>query len=294
MADNVTLNAMSGGTTVAADDISSVWHQRVKIQYGADGSATDVDVTTPVPVTLAQLEASKASVTGLSVVHKFGANPSVGVTEEDVWANGGAYPWPVTAETIQIKSGGNVNDDAAGTGAQAVTVEGLDGTWADASVTLTTAGAGASAASAGTFWRVFRAYNTDVGAYGGTNTGDIVIENTTATQVLANIKAGMGQSQMTMYTVPAGKTAYLAEINASVDSTKSIDLTMWQRRDADDVTTPFTGKRIVVKMTGLSGEVTRTFQSMPAFPAKTDLWWSAIIGSSTGAVEVSYDLYIVG
>lgn len=41
MADNVELNAGSGGATIAADDISSVWHQRVKISLGADGSATD-------------------------------------------------------------------------------------------------------------------------------------------------------------------------------------------------------------------------------------------------------------
>jgi hypothetical protein len=42
VADNITLNAGTGGATVAADDIASVWHQRVKISVGADGSATDM------------------------------------------------------------------------------------------------------------------------------------------------------------------------------------------------------------------------------------------------------------
>ena len=41
MADNVTLNSGTGGATLAADDITSVWYQRVKISLGADGSATD-------------------------------------------------------------------------------------------------------------------------------------------------------------------------------------------------------------------------------------------------------------
>jgi len=41
MADNVSITAGSG-TTIAADDISGVQHQRVKISVGADGSATDM------------------------------------------------------------------------------------------------------------------------------------------------------------------------------------------------------------------------------------------------------------
>lgn len=41
MADNTTLNAGSGGDTIASDDIGGVKHQRVKLSLGADGSATD-------------------------------------------------------------------------------------------------------------------------------------------------------------------------------------------------------------------------------------------------------------
>lgn len=41
MADNVVLNTGSGGDTIAADDISGIKHQRVKISVGADGVATD-------------------------------------------------------------------------------------------------------------------------------------------------------------------------------------------------------------------------------------------------------------
>lgn len=40
MADNVAITAGSG-TSIAADDISSVWYQRIKRSVGADGSATD-------------------------------------------------------------------------------------------------------------------------------------------------------------------------------------------------------------------------------------------------------------
>lgn len=49
MADNVAVTAGSG-TTIAADDISGVYFQRVKITVGADGTATDVSTAAPLPV----------------------------------------------------------------------------------------------------------------------------------------------------------------------------------------------------------------------------------------------------
>jgi hypothetical protein len=50
MADNVTLNTGSGGATLSTDDIAGVQVQRVKVQYGVDGAATDVSDTNPMPV----------------------------------------------------------------------------------------------------------------------------------------------------------------------------------------------------------------------------------------------------
>lgn len=50
MADNTELDAGSGGDVIATDDIGGVKHQRVKVEYGADGSATDVSSTNPLPV----------------------------------------------------------------------------------------------------------------------------------------------------------------------------------------------------------------------------------------------------
>ena len=48
MPDNVAITPGSGAT-VAADDISSVLYQRVKISHGADGSATDTSTASPLP-----------------------------------------------------------------------------------------------------------------------------------------------------------------------------------------------------------------------------------------------------
>jgi hypothetical protein len=55
MADNVAITA-GAGTTIAADDIAGVLHQRVKISQGADGSATDVSSAAPLNTLLTNLE----------------------------------------------------------------------------------------------------------------------------------------------------------------------------------------------------------------------------------------------
>lgn len=50
MADNTVLNQGAGGDIIATDDIGGVKHQRVKVQYGDNGSATDVSEANPLPV----------------------------------------------------------------------------------------------------------------------------------------------------------------------------------------------------------------------------------------------------
>lgn len=60
MADNTTLQSATlasppAGLIVATDQIGGVDHQRVKIEFGADGTATDVSAADPLPVTAASL-----------------------------------------------------------------------------------------------------------------------------------------------------------------------------------------------------------------------------------------------
>lgn len=49
MADNVAITAGTG-TAIAADDVSSVFYQKVKLDYGADGATAPVTAVTPLPI----------------------------------------------------------------------------------------------------------------------------------------------------------------------------------------------------------------------------------------------------
>ena len=240
------------------------------------------------------LAVARGNVSGVSMVGKFGNNPSIASGATEAITFSGAISWLTAATTVRVKAGGNAADTAAGAGAQQITIVGLDSSWNEVSETVATAGASASAATTATFIRVYRAYVGNVGTYTVSNTGNVTIENSAGGTDLITIQAARGQTQTTQYTVPLGKTAYLTSIFANVDSSKSCDLFMYQRQNADDVTTPFQGVRLITSFPGLLGTAVRNLQSYPSFPAKTDLWFTA--ENSVGAVSavgVRYELFLV-
>ena len=108
------------------------------------------------------IECAEGNTAGCRVVHKFGRNPSVGAAKEII-STLATYWQPIAAETVRVKAGGNANDTAAGSGCREITIEGLDGSWAEASEAEATAGASASTATTTTFIRVFRAYCSSMG-----------------------------------------------------------------------------------------------------------------------------------
>lgn len=110
MADNIAVTAGSG-TTIAADDIGGVLHQRVKISQGADGAATDVSAAAPLQVTLANTGANATP-----VVVDLGANNdvtitgTVAVTQSGTWdevgINDSGNSITVDNSTLSVVGGG--------------------------------------------------------------------------------------------------------------------------------------------------------------------------------------------
>lgn len=242
---------------------------------------------------------SAGTIANRSIVNKFGRSTSIGTTEAVIGRTNATFTGFLTAAaTVRVKAGGNANDTAAGSGAQNITVVGLDSSFVEQTDTLVTAGANASAASTISFIRVFRAYVSEggAGAYSdgvsGSNVGDIDIE-TSAGVLLVRIAATIGQTQLAAYTVPAGKTAYLMRISVSVPGSKTVTVRMFQRRNADDVTTPFSARRLIYSFAELSGEGIQDYPVYPSFPEKTDLWFTGQKDTAgTSAVNASFELIL--
>jgi hypothetical protein len=166
------------------------------------------------------LDIARGSISNSKIVHKFGANFDIdqGTDPESVWSGGGVYPWASlsSAQTIYCLS-----TDAGDT--TTLTIQGLDANYDEISETVTLTGTSAVTTS-NTFLRVFRM------TYDAINVGTITARTVSASgTVVAQIDAGYAQTLMAVYTVPAGFTAYLVALDATIDGTKTCQMLMYHR-----------------------------------------------------------------
>jgi len=226
------------------------------------------------------------------VVHKFGY-AVCSTTRTDISYGVPSVPWLTTAETLRVASGGNANDDIAGTGARTLTIEGLDENGAAISETIDLAGAAQSLPTAATFLREFRAYVATVGAYDGVNAGDITIETSTGTTVMV-VPAGLSQTFVATYSVPAGCKALLMGVYARVEGNKSADVTLW-RRNRYDVTAPGSTQpwRTFDRAVAVLGTLQAQFSPPMVFEEHTDIRMTGQTGTGTAEVEGRFTIVLV-
>ena len=133
---------------------------------------------------------------------RFGFNTTIDTNDvpEDIWSEGGEYPFPTAAATTTIESDSTDDDgDPAGDGAQTVYVSGLDTNYAEVEEIVTMNGTSAVTLS-NSYLRVHRCYVIASGA-DGTNAGNITVQH--GSTVIAAIPAGLGQTQAAVFTIPA-------------------------------------------------------------------------------------------
>jgi hypothetical protein len=161
-----------------------------------------------------ELNVSRGKVRGAFHIIKFGENLDIDGSMETIWDGGGLYTYLTAAAVVTVTSTDG-DDAAAGTGARTVTVEGLDANYNQVSETLTVGGSAGSVE----FFRVFRAFVASSGS-SGTNEGTISITSgaTTLAQILtvgSPTSTGLGQTFMSIYTVPAGYTGFIYQWDLS-------------------------------------------------------------------------------
>jgi hypothetical protein len=170
-------------------------------------------------------------VKGHASVFKFGHNANATTTLSEIW-EGGAYPWPTSAAQLTVSSS-SAEDASGGTGVYQVYIEGLDDDYLEISETITIAGQ-TPVTMVNSYYRVFRMWVTGTPGSNGTNVGDIYIGTGTVTAGVpatyyAKISADEGQTQMLVYTVPAGKSAVIMYAQVSPDSSKGLQVSLFLR-----------------------------------------------------------------
>jgi len=161
-----------------------------------------------------ELNVSRGKVRGAFHIIKFGENLDIDSNMETIWDGGGLYTYLTSAGVLTVTSTDG-DDAAAGTGARTVTVDGLDANYNQVSETLTVGGSAGSVE----FFRVFRAFVASSGS-SGTNEGTISIASgaTTLAQIIkvgTGQGTGLGQTLMSIYSIPAGYTGFIYQWDVS-------------------------------------------------------------------------------
>ena len=163
-----------------------------------------------------ELQVARGQVALHYPIELFGYSTAVGSTAlgpcwEGLTQSGGAYAYPSSAVQMTLVS--------TTTDTQNVLVMGLDANYNLLSETITLNGT-TNVTTVNSYLRINGLYITN-----GINAGTITCKNNSV--LYAQINIGIGQSQMSIYTVPKGYTFYLSYVqaNASIGFTSSTYMT---------------------------------------------------------------------
>lgn len=236
-----------------------------------------------------ELQVSKGQVAGATALYKFGFNPDIDGTEETVWSQGGDVVWPAAAFTAFISSSSTA-DTSAGTGAQTVTIEGLDENYATQSVTVDMNGQTQVQVGDASGWiRINRAFVVTAGS-GGTAAGTVYIAATGVSSgvptgtIYASITDG-NQTQMAVYTVPASHTLYLDDLIFTAAISQANNYATVKLNTRDFGSNVFRTKFINVLQ---SNELIIDFEFPLAIPEKTDIECRAVTSNTNNQIGASF------
>ena len=223
------------------------------------------------------LQVSRGLIAGHKRVFKFGYNGDIDDSEETIWDVGGLYAYPASAVTMTATSSSGATDEDV-----EVTIQGLDASYNELSETVTLDASG-TATTTGSFLRVYRAFV----ASGTASAGNITIANGGTTY--AYVSSADQQTLMALWTVPAGYTAYLFQIDTTaftVQNNKVATIRM--------ITRELNGVfRTQQKFDLFEGSYHQDITCPQPIPEKTDIEFRAIADSSNADLRVSTTFDII-
>ena len=161
------------------------------------------------------LQVARNQIDGHVGLQIFGYSTAIGSTAQGpMWEgqtlSGGFYTPPAAAAPLVL-----VSDSATDNTTRSVVIEGLDASYAPITETIALNGT-SNVTTTKSFLRI-----NQMSMFNSTNTGNITAS--ISSTVYAKINAGVGQTQMSIYTVPAGYTLYISYVqyDASIGFTSS-------------------------------------------------------------------------
>jgi hypothetical protein len=233
------------------------------------------------------LAISRGHSQGYRTLYKFGYNPDVDTQEETVWGNAGDYIWLDSAVTMFVSST-SANDSGTGIGARTILIQGLDEDYNEIEETITLNGQ-TQVATQLSYLRIYRSFVTLAGSNEGTS-GVIYIGSSGATggvpnsSVYASISVG-NQTQIAAYTVPAGYTLYIDEINFTAAVSQAQKLVHCKFNSRDYESNVFRTRFVQVIQ---SNQLIQSFKYPQEFTEKTDLECRVSTDTTNTAIGASF------
>lgn len=222
------------------------------------------------------LQVARGQIDGHSTVNIYGYQPAIAQTFIPVWENATAYTYPVAA--TQMNLAGTAGDTAT------INIQGLDANYAPISENVVLNGA-TPVTTTKSYLRI-NGMNVAVGS--ATNpAGVVTLKDLTNTTIYAQINAGVGRTQAAIYTVPAGYTFFLSRIDINT-SLNGNNFATYQNKTISPAG--------VVQLTQQAPFAINyhTQRVMPRpIPEKTDVQLMCKVNSTTGAVSISQEGYLI-
>lgn len=227
------------------------------------------------------LQVSRGHIPNHYPIHRFGAVPSMSQNQTGtIWdINDTVYPWSVW-NTAGIVTALAVNASDNG---KHIVLSGLNEAFEEQTEELTLSSA-AAVSSTKSFIRLNRAYITNGSA---ANVADVTIQKS-ATNVL-RIKAGLAQTLMAIYTIPANKTGYIMHGTCTCQSGADATGGMYVRYSGDNAF------RIghSFEVSGNGGQYNYNFGMPLPLPEKSDIDVRATARSNNARITAAFDILLI-
>jgi hypothetical protein len=227
---------------------------------------------------------------GFGQIHKFGAVPSMSQdTNGTIWdENDTIYPWATIDAngvlTVSVVESNNESNTSTAQDGDTVEIQGLDGNYNLQIETVTISGS--SATTINNFKRVFRARFIAATGF-DPNTKRILIKSGVTT--VAKILEDLGQTLMSVYTIPAGFTGYLMRLDVTAQGTATGSFKLFARPGGVG---SFQLKH-VAEVNGVGGPYQLEYPIPQSFPEKTDIDARMHTFSNNGRYTCTFDILLV-
>lgn len=219
------------------------------------------------------LQVARGQIDGHSTLNIYGYQPAVAQTFIPLWENATDYTFPVSAITMYLT--GTDSDTAK------VLISGLDANYAMISETVTLNGT-TPVATTKQYLRINGMQVTS-----GNPAGAVTLTNNGGATTYAKINAGVGRTQASIFTVPAGYTYFLQRVNIYTSLNGNNYVTYRNKTISSNGVVQLTQQAAFP----VSYEAMRI---MPRpFTEKTDIVLQCKVNSSTGEIAIAQEGYLI-